>query len=580
MANCSNCGKYMDGWGSICGVCKDNAKIQEGQADMQRQLRESAREAAWAAERHLDEVREAKWQASANHEEAMRAESDRLEELQKQTQILLEGQITNEEAYQRGFDLEDEYLNLLLTEDGRVYWEIYEPYLVARLNAAYEKGAQDRLEKEFESKYPGLEYMKQEAYGHGYAGSRNCSIVYLHHLPHIYPAKLNVLTETGLIQTTNQETGRLEWQWMPAYMSEELNDAYDSGAEKYLNEQNTAELVASRFQKTENEKRAIEESIAELEKEKADNFAVESRRKRRVRSMWAIGLLVTFLSGAAFIFIKNPGLANNPFQTKKAEIGMKVSDLGIKLDSDTAIYRYQKNLFLWGVFDKPGHPIFAIEMRCDGVKPSDQYEQIGGIKCGDSKDKVLKKFGKAAYEVCWDLSDPVTSPIGLFYAKDGFFWGLDRDNKISSMGKTVRKRYPVDEGTATKCSDLATKELEVAPIPKPVESPTSSVSQDEIPPKRNISEMTITFNPNVDAYYPSYSKRAGEEGSVVVRMIIDEAGSVKDVALLQSSGIPRLDHAGVNIARDFKFKPSYIAGKPAAVSTNLMIKFNLKDKSS
>ncbi|WP_280774958.1 hypothetical protein, partial [Polynucleobacter sphagniphilus] len=36
----------MDGWGSICGVCKDNAKIQEGQADMQRQLRESAREAA------------------------------------------------------------------------------------------------------------------------------------------------------------------------------------------------------------------------------------------------------------------------------------------------------------------------------------------------------------------------------------------------------------------------------------------------------------------------------------------------------------------------------------------------------
>ncbi len=132
------------------------------------QLQESAREAARAAERHLDEVRAAKWQASANHEEAMRAESDRLEELQKQTQILLEGQITNEEAYQRGFDLEDEYLNLLLTEDGRVYWEIYEPYLVARLNAAYEKGAQDRLEKEFESNYPGLNYMKQEAYGHGY----------------------------------------------------------------------------------------------------------------------------------------------------------------------------------------------------------------------------------------------------------------------------------------------------------------------------------------------------------------------------------------------------------------------------
>ena len=200
----------MDGWGGLCGVCQDAAKIQEGQAQVQRQLQDSAREAARAAERHLEEVREAKWAASANHAEAMRAEADRLEELQKQTQILLEGQITNEEAYLRGFDLEDEYLDLLLTEDGRVCWEIYDPYLVARLNAAYRNGAQDRLEKEFSSNFPGLEYMKQEAFGHGYAGSKNCSIVYLHHLSDIYPAKLNVLAETGLIQSTNSETGKLD----------------------------------------------------------------------------------------------------------------------------------------------------------------------------------------------------------------------------------------------------------------------------------------------------------------------------------------------------------------------------------
>ncbi len=276
MANCSNCGRFMDGWGSVCGVCKDNAQIQKNQSDMQRQLESSARDAEQASERHLEEVRSAKWQAIANHEEAMRAESDRLEELQKQTQILLEGQITNEEAYQRGFDLEDEYLNLLLTEDGRVYWEIYEPYLVARLNAAYEKGAQDRLEKEFESNYPGLEYMKQEAYGHGYAGSRNCSIVYLHHIPHIYPAKLDILSETGLKQTTNQETGKLEWQWMPTYMSEELNDAYDAGAQKFLGEQNTAELVAERLEKNKAELMKAEESA----KQEAEADLAKQQSKR------------------------------------------------------------------------------------------------------------------------------------------------------------------------------------------------------------------------------------------------------------------------------------------------------------
>jgi len=280
VANCSNCGKYIDGWGSVCGVCKDNAKIQEGQADMQRQLRESAREAEWASERQVEAVQSAKRQARVQHAEAMRAEADRLEELQKQTQILLEGQITNEEAYQRGFNLEDEYLNLLISEDGRVYWEIYEPYLVARLNAAYEKGAQDRLEKEFESNYPGLEYMKQEAFGHGYAGSTNCSIVYLHHLPHIYPAKLDILSETGLKQTTNQETGKLEWQWMPTYMSEELNDAYDAGAQKFLGEQNTAELVAERQEKF---KEAVKKA-EDLAKQQAEGELVKEKCNQSARN--------------------------------------------------------------------------------------------------------------------------------------------------------------------------------------------------------------------------------------------------------------------------------------------------------
>ena len=568
----------MDGWGGLCGVCQDAAKIQEGQAQVQRQLQDSARKAARAAERHLEEVREAKWAASANHAEAMRAEADRLEELQKQTQILLEGQITNEEAYLRGFDLEDEYLDLLLTEDGRVCWEIYDPYLVARLNAAYRNGAQDRLEKEFSSNFPGLEYMKQEAFGHGYAGSKNCSIVYLHHLSDIYPAKLNVLAETGLIQSTNSETGKLEWQWMPAYATEELNDAYDAGAQKYLEEQNTVELVAERLEKTRTEKELAQQLIIEEETRKVDELAKFKKRKRRNIFIGIAAAIILVLVGGVMTYLDSPHFANNILKNKKPELGMTVTELGIKPDEDRAIYRYQKNLWLWGAFGKPGHPIFAIQMSCKDAKPGDQYEQIGGIKCGDLKDSVFKKFGKAVYEVCWDLSDPVNSPIGIFYPKEGLFWGLDRENKISSMGRTTRKRYPVDEGTAMKCSELIAKDVETLPAPKPVESPITSTAQSDIPPMRNIGEMTITFSPNVDSYYPPYSKKNNEEGRVVVRMIVDETGSVRDVALLQSSGFPRLDKAGVDIARDFKFKPSYLSGKPAAISTNLMIKFNLRDK--
>ena len=263
----------MDGFGIICGVCKDNAKIQQNQSNMQHQLEISARQAQWAAEELSD-------QARAHHEEAMRAESDRLEELQKQTQILLEGQIANEDAYQQGLDLKAECINLLLTEDGRIYWEVFEPYFIARLNAAYEKGVQERLEKEFASNFPGLQYMKQEAFGHGYAGSRNCSIVYLHHLNHIYPAKLNILSDTGLAQTINQGTGKIERQWMPTYMSEELNDAYDAGVKKYLDEQNVSELVAERLEKNKVDLRLAEESALKMTVEnelQEKNLEIEKR---------------------------------------------------------------------------------------------------------------------------------------------------------------------------------------------------------------------------------------------------------------------------------------------------------------
>lgn len=292
----------MDSFGGICGACKDNAKIQQNQSDMQRQLESSAREAQWAAEESINATRAAALLARASHEESMKAESSRLEELQKQTQILLEGQITNEEAYQRGFDLEDENLDLLLTEDGRVYWEIYGPYLVARLNAAYEKGAQDRLDKEFGSNFPGLEYMKQEAFAHGYAGSGNCSIVYLHHIPHIYPAKLNILSETELNQTTNQETGHIEREWMPTYVSEELNDAYDAGVQKFLDEQNTAELVAERLEKNKAELSRAEESAKEQAEEGL--FRQQSDIGDRRKKLYAVFATVVIAVIALFGYWK------------------------------------------------------------------------------------------------------------------------------------------------------------------------------------------------------------------------------------------------------------------------------------
>ncbi len=97
------------------------------------------------------------------------------------------------------------------------------------------------------------------------------------------------------------------------------------------------------------------------------------------------------------------------------------------------------------------------------------------------------------------------------------------------------------------------------------------------PIQTDIGKLVVVYQPDADAYYPSFSKRSGEQGAVVVRLIIDETGSVEDVALLQSSTFPRLDRAATDIGKRYRFKPFLVNGSPQRISTNLLIKFNLKN---
>ena len=108
-------------------------------------------------------------------------------------------------------------------------------------------------------------------------------------------------------------------------------------------------------------------------------------------------------------------------------------------------------------------------------------------------------------------------------------------------------------------------------------APATSGGASGTPIQTDIGKLVVVYQPDADAYYPSFSKRSGEQGTVVVRLIIDETGSVEDVALLQSSSFPRLDRAATEIGKRYRFKPFLVNGSPQRISTNLLIKFNLKN---
>ena len=111
----------------------------------------------------------------------------------------------------------------------------------------------------------------------------------------------------------------------------------------------------------------------------------------------------------------------------------------------------------------------------------------------------------------------------------------------------------------------------------PAAAPATSGGASGTPIQTDIGKLVVVYQPDADAYYPSFSKRSGEQGTAVVRLIIDETGSVEDVALLQSSTFPRLDRAASEIGKRYRFKPFLVNGTPQRISTNLLIKFNLKN---
>ena len=154
--------------------------------------------------------------------------------------------------------------------------------------------------------------------------------------------------------------------------------------------------------------------------------------------------------------------------------------------------------------------------------------------------------------------------------------------KPKTQAKPEPKAKTPDASTPPPTDASQAKAAEVAKaaesqMPNAAVAPASSQGTSGTPIQTDIGKLVVVYQPDADPYYPSFSKRAGEQGEVVVRLIIDETGVVEEAVLLRSSGFARLDRAAEQIGRRYRFKPYTVNGNPARISTNLLIKFNLKN---
>jgi len=121
------------------------------------------------------------------------------------------------------------------------------------------------------------------------------------------------------------------------------------------------------------------------------------------------------------------------------------------------------------------------------------------------------------------------------------------------------------------------------PPPKPRAQPAAPVDSapqnapaavPQAPKTVSIGQVAYINPPN--AIYPARSRRAGEQGRVVMRVLVDRTGRPAQVSVAQSSGHPALDEAAVSAVRASLLRPYSENGVAQPVWVLMPIDFVLR----
>ena len=119
------------------------------------------------------------------------------------------------------------------------------------------------------------------------------------------------------------------------------------------------------------------------------------------------------------------------------------------------------------------------------------------------------------------------------------------------------------------------------PKPRPAQNVPLDSAPQAAPPAQAAAPQTVSVSQvaYIDRpapVYPVRSRRAGEQGTVMVRVLIDIAGRPTQVSVDKSSGFPALDESAVSAVRAARFRPYAEGGLPRAVWVVAPINFRLQ----
>ena len=114
-----------------------------------------------------------------------------------------------------------------------------------------------------------------------------------------------------------------------------------------------------------------------------------------------------------------------------------------------------------------------------------------------------------------------------------------------------------------------------APAPQ-VAAPVAEAPAAPAPVRVQLPSSDADYLQNPKPSYPPMSKRLGEQGKVVVRVLIEVDGKAQKAEIKQPSGFDRLDQAALNTVLRWRYVPGKRAGVAEAMWFNVPINFVLE----
>lgn len=160
--------------------------------------------------------------------------------------------------------------------------------------------------------------------------------------------------------------------------------------------------------------------------------------------------------------------------------------------------------------------------------------------------------------------------------------------------KQEQKVKPIRELSELPAKELATTKTVVnEPVAQPVVA-EAAVSENpikaeqparvtEVPAKIEATAEPVVEPPKFGAAYlnnpaptyPPVSRRSGEQGRVLLRVLVSENGLAESVQLDSSSGYEKLDRAAIEAVKKWSFVPAKRSNQPVSAYVLVPVKFSL-----